>query len=91
MDVSQKIDPGIKARLRNLNLECQVLHSLLAEKERAKQEMMGLTLKALNSSPALYALKVDFAADKWELVLKPGALTLPGQNGTQVAIERRLS
>ncbi len=78
MDVSQKIDAQTKARLTNLNIECQVLNNLLKEKNAVMQELVKQVLSSLTVNPTQYALKINPSQDIWDLQLRPEALLVPG-------------
>ncbi len=78
-DVSQKISPEDKTRIKNLHLECMVLQNLLKERAEAKKEVLSLILVKLGAQPTLYGIKVNFDKDEWLLELKPDVLVLPNR------------
>ena len=88
MDVSEKIDPRMKARLSNLQIECQVLKNLLAERDAALQSVVKEVLTSLTPNPTQYRLRMNPAKGEWELQLRPDMLVLPNQGLNRA--ERRL-
>lgn len=88
MDVSQKIDAQTKTKLNHLYLECQVLRTLLREREDASQEALKLVMVNLGAAPSRYGLKVDFAKDSWNLELRPEALIIPNRSERRAEIRK---
>jgi len=77
MDIKDKLTPVEKQTFENLRIEALVLRKLQQEKEQQVRGLLGITLKRLGYDPNLYGLEFNFAQDKWELKLRPEALTIP--------------
>ncbi len=75
MDISDKVSPQTKQVVGNLLIECQVLDNLLKERRTFLDKTLQDVLTANVQQPSLYSMRVF--GDKWEVVLKEAALSLP--------------
>lgn len=78
MDIKEKLTQQEKQMFENLRVETAVLEKLLHERRQLSGQVLKETLERLNHNPALFGLQFNFAEDKWDVILKPGALVLPG-------------
>ena len=80
MGVKLNVTDEDKTQLANLNIEAQVLSNLLAERKARMDKKAREILETNSLSTSIYAMIFSVADDKWEAVLKPGAISVP-QNG----------
>lgn len=77
MGIKLKVTDDDKKHLSNFSIEAMVLNNLLGERKRFMDAKASEILIANGLDPKLYGVNFNPKEDKWEAILKPGALTIP--------------
>ena len=88
MGINLKVPDQEKKRMANFALEFNVLNALAKERKFLMDEKAIELIRANGLDTNLYAMHFNPSADKWEAVLKPGAISVPVPGGNPADIKK---